>query len=167
MASLVSSYPRDVAQAKQGRRVRSNQWKHSRASVLIRGDAFDPDSVTDLLGLTPSRVWRRGELHGKRRPIRYRISGWELASTLSKTEPLERHVTELVDQLARKARVLERIRTELRAHTHLSCCFSFEGCNAGFVLAPKTLARLGRLGLELWADIYASDCTPVIGSPAR
>jgi hypothetical protein len=68
------------------------------AYFAIKGD-FDPDEITRLTGVTPTRVRRKGEV-GEYNRAGYPCDGWYLYSRLEKTRPLEEHISDVITQLA-------------------------------------------------------------------
>ena len=63
----------------------------------IRG-AFDPDEITRFLGIAPTQIGREGELLPKGSERR-KCSLWALHSRLARTDPIENHVKDVLNQM--------------------------------------------------------------------
>lgn len=61
--------------------------------------AFDPDDVTALTGLTPTRSWRRGDPAARAGGPPRRFSGWEYEPPGLRTYDTEQVITALLDRV--------------------------------------------------------------------
>ena len=115
---------------------------------------LDPDKISSLLGLQPSRSYRTGEL----RPLKHgrfagqsfpqRIGVWLLDSPLPGKAEAEEHLVWLLDQLEpRMAEVHQVIESGAKADFYLGLIT--ECGQGGCILTPELLRRLGRFGVEL------------------
>jgi hypothetical protein len=127
---------------------------------------FDPDALTELLGITPTRVYRRGEglKSGRVRP--YSAWMWETAERVEHDSELL--IQEVLDTFEPVADELADARAgwslDLRVGLVISMYGSIEadpdGTSGAMVstpalyLSPETLRRLAELGCALDIDSY-------------
>jgi Domain of unknown function (DUF4279) len=127
------------------------------ATLLIYPVRTDPETITDRLGIEPSRWQRRGgPMAGNlRRPPRIaEIDAWFL-TTKGRFESRDsrRHIDWLLDQIEGKADVLRALQGE-GSRICVSCYWATESCGGGPIISPEQMKRLGDLNVELWFDIY-------------
>jgi hypothetical protein len=60
----------------------------------------DPDDVTAMSGVTPYRVWRRGDLVVKQGTRQFQTNGWSVESRLGTDANLVDQITSVLDQLS-------------------------------------------------------------------
>lgn len=135
--------------------------KWSLVSLAIYGDSFEPDTITERLGLTPTRCGRKGDIrtspHVKDLPPR-RNSFWLLTSPLADLKPLQDHLVWLIDQLEPRREVLEELTKEYKVR--FICGFSSGNGQGGCTFDPTLLSRLSSFGIPLVLDLYAPGPIP-------
>lgn len=120
------------------------------AYFTLSGD-FDPEEITRRAGVTPDRCWRAGDLHPLTRMER-KASRWSLESRLSRSEPIEAHIAD----------VLDRLDEYPVKFTELACEFDggmqvvgyFHARYPGLSFDAGLMARLGAYPLWLDLDFY-------------
>ncbi len=115
----------------------------------------DPGTVTALLGITPSEVYRKGDPHPHLKD-RYRSGGgWKLLSPLPQDSYfLNEHLEALVDLLLP---VAEKIRTmPVDFERGINCVGYYTRENPGFHLSRELQRKLVQLDLEIDFDEYLS-----------
>jgi uncharacterized protein DUF4279 len=127
------------------------------ASVVISGDALDPDEITRVLGIEPFFAARKGEQRRSRsgtRTISQRTGVWwvQVADTR------ERVLGDAIDGLlARLPADLEVWASLAEKYTlRLSCGLHLEDWNRGCELPPEVLKKIVDRRLTLDFDIYYS-----------
>jgi hypothetical protein len=128
--------------------------KWNKVSLGIYGEPLEPERITELLGLTPTRWGRKGEIRISPRakvPPR-KNSFWLLSSPLADSEPLDAHLSWLMDKLEPKRQALEELAKEYKVQ--FVCGFSSENGQGGCTFDPRLLNRLSSLGLPLVLDLY-------------
>jgi hypothetical protein len=120
---------------------------------------LNPDDVSRLLGLEPSRVQRKGEQQYPKNPespLRFRSGGWHL-STKGHVESrdLRRHLDWLLERLEPKRDILLRLSREGCA-MDLFCFWCSARGQGGPELDAVRMGRLSALGLTIRFDIYFS-----------
>jgi len=123
---------------------------HVSLAVFDFGDNLSV--VTDVIGISPTEGWIKGDAMPNHPTAKRNHSRWVLASPLPKTESVENHVLALV-------LVLEQRREELgelvrRYSCEIQCALYCEGATAGVQLSPELIGRVARLGLGIDFDLY-------------
>jgi len=112
----------------------------------------DPQVVTDLLQIEPSKAWAKGEpVQGSKRGIRTH-SRWVLESPLERSETVEEQLAALLPLL--EARAAEVAEVSRRFEAGLMCACYFYETNPGFHLDSALLQRVSALGLDFDFDLY-------------
>lgn len=123
-------------------------------SLSFYGRDLDPDLLTQVLGCLPSETRRRGAVYNPRFPDRLSPFGaWHLRTRLSRTDPLESQILDILQQLPTASTIWQRLTGEYKARLFVGV-FMNDG-NEGFHLSPTLLARLAAYDLRLEFDIYA------------
>jgi len=136
-----------------------------RATFRIFGENFDPDAVSDWLGLAPTKIHRNGdpkpgaarweERYGEA-PTPYREGAW----LLSTEDYLDADARKPIDELLE---LLEPRRDEFQRLIESGCfldIFVFWPNHVGHggpSLDASQMLRMGALGISISWDIYESD----------
>ena len=80
------------------------------AYFTITGD-FDPAEITQRVGVEPTDAWMKGDLHGKKK-TEYKFSRWSLCSRLPRTDSLEKHVTDVLEQMSENKEGFRKVSVE-------------------------------------------------------
>ncbi len=76
----------------------------------LEGENFDPQKVTEIIGITPTESCRKGE-KGKYNPV-LKFSLWKLSTRIGKDYlDIDRLVSEIVDQLYDKIELINKVKT--------------------------------------------------------
>jgi hypothetical protein len=119
-------------------------------SFVLTGPSLDPDAVSSLLGLTPTRSHRRGEATRSGRP--YAIAIWGLDSGCGPSEALETQLDSLLHQLQpRSGEIRALLRSGVDAGFY--CTYSLSADTGRIRLSPQVLARVASLRAQLVIDV--------------
>jgi hypothetical protein len=133
----------------------SSDVKWSKASFRVFSSSLTAAEITTRLELTPTRSHEAGDPVSLRRlnaPVRHK-AGWLLESGLNASEPMDRHLSALLEQLEPKLDRLQALASACRMD--FFCGFSSRTGQGGFTLEPELLARLALIpGLGLDLDLY-------------
>ena len=127
-----------------------NHSNEQRAYFTISGE-FDPLDISRLVGILPSRSWRKGEIN-PRTGAEYNFSRWSLDSRLSLSASLEEHVRDVLQQLQDHAKAFAAVSNEHGGMLQL--VGYFQGGYPGFGLNKADISALAALELELDFDFY-------------
>lgn len=131
----------------------------SSATLMVLGTDLLPTSVSSLLRMRPSKSWKRGEpktFLGK--PVgqtSHEWGGWK------KSLPPSQMANSLERQVRYWARILESKADAFSTLTSLGCrcalnCYVGTSGTATIALPPELQTAIGRLGLTLEIDVFAS-----------
>ncbi len=121
------------------------------ACYLLLGDDLDPDTVSEYLGLTPTRAWRKGDASPDSGP--QDVGGWLLGSDLPRDCSEEDHVLALFQALRPSwlaaaslgARYRASLYVVVRTSSHANPVFNFD---------RSTVRQAAELNAELGVDLY-------------
>lgn len=130
-----------------------------RASLIVRGFGDDPQVITELTGLRPTRAGRAGDSllgpSGQATSRTVQRTYWSLHSRRDPTAPLTEHVSDILDQLGDAAHVFARLPEGTTAT--LRCTVIREEDLPILSVSTQSLRRLGDIGAELEIDILSVD----------
>jgi hypothetical protein len=124
------------------------------ASLRIVGPNLDPDEITRLLGKTPERAERRGQvIRGKSGHERTARQGrWSVSAEPCSPGDLDAQIAALLAGTTDDLAVWRKVVSAFRADVF--CGLFLEESNEGLEVSPATLKLLGDRGLKLDLDIY-------------
>lgn len=118
----------------------------------VFGFGQDPQIVTDVLRIEPSKAWTKGEpMPGGTRGARTH-SRWVLESPLERSATVEEQLSALLPLLEARADEVAEVRRRFEAG--LMCACYFYETNPGYHLDTALLQRIAGLGLDLDFDLY-------------
>jgi len=130
--------------------------RYSYASLMFRGKDLEPQRVTEILGIIPSRSFRRGDwrTETKKWPHGY----WTLTSSGNvESMDLALHIQWLIDQLEPVQPGLIQLLKEKSISAVLSCFWTLQAGHGGLSLNHHLLDRIATLGLNVELDVYCPD----------
>lgn len=126
---------------------RANEYK---VYFAVTGD-FDPDEITQLLAISPSEAWKKGDrneiTHYERK-----FSGWHLDSRLDQFTPLETQMIDVLDQLQGKSLEVAAIKKTHAAYIQL--VGYFHGSYPGLHFEAELVSELAKFHLSVDFDFY-------------
>jgi len=126
------------------------------ATLVLRGKYLDPRSVTEELGIIPSRSFKRGDrrTEAKKWPHGY----WALTSSGNiESMDLALHLQWLIDQLEPVKPTLVRLLKESKISAVISCFWTLQTSHDGLSFNYTLLGRIAALGLNVEFDVYCPD----------
>lgn len=127
----------------------------NRAFFLLElySDELDPQEVTDVLGISPTRSFRKGDERPKGSQY-YRSGGWILDSgevKLTDEDAGDQHLVDWIASLPREAEVWQSLQ---RFEPRVRLVLYTDQMNAEFKLKPLAASELSSRGLTLLIDPY-------------
>jgi hypothetical protein len=130
--------------------------KWSSVSLGVYGDSLEPDEITKLLGQTPTRSGRKGDVRlSPRTNVKlptWKNSFWLCTSPLPDHEPLERHLLWIIDRMEPKRQMLRELAKKYKVQ--FICGFSSENGQGGCTFDSELLGRISSFGISLVLDLY-------------
>ncbi len=115
-----------------------------------------PETVTETLGIAPSKSQVRGTNVFSDKQVRRPISGWFLCSKGEvESKDVRRHIDWILDRIRGLESGFERLQSE-GWRTDISCYWLGIG-HGGPMLDPSQMADLAKLNLECGFDVYSRD----------
>jgi Domain of unknown function (DUF4279) len=124
----------------------------SGVKLALYGDDLNPDVVTDLLKVKPTRSFKRGyRLKPTSRPMPH--GAWFLEVRGKSPDGPEVLLRNLLTMLPASENVWKEIKARYKAQIRFGLHMS--GWNKGFEISSTLVRRLGNMGVDLEFDIYA------------
>lgn len=123
------------------------------AAYLLTDFECDPDQISEMLGIQPTKAWKIGEPIGKT-ILRRKQNGWMLNIQILNSEDLEEHITELLNKLSP---IWDRVvKLSQLYYAEINCVvYSYEAQGPGLHLDKKTLEKIVELNAEIDLDYYS------------
>jgi hypothetical protein len=130
---------------------------YTHAWLRIMDEMLDPDEVTSILSVTPTKIQRAGELRSPKTDKVHKFSGWFLSTEGVLTSLDARHHFDWL---------LERVRDKHQEFAMLLdrgylldvCCrWDSKSGHGGPTLSLAQMSGFAHLGIELWFDLYFDD----------
>ena len=129
----------------------------SHVTLMILGDDLDPSGVSTMLGLRPTKTWKRGDAHASDKltfPSSHEWGGWKKglpASQASRSLPSQLRFW--LRTLRGRARAISKLTNA--GHLCVLDCYIGTEATASLILPRDLQAGLAQLGLELRISISA------------
>lgn len=125
-----------------------------RVSLRIRGDALDPEFLTQQFGITPSRSARKGETLIRQGRERMQETGvWVYRLEVPPATELGEAIGLLLEVFPEDSTLWGEITSAYTADVF--CGMFLEDDHQSTVVGPEILTALGRRGLPISLDCYA------------
>jgi hypothetical protein len=127
------------------------------ACFTLQGNAMDPDEVTRMLGIAPTKI-RMPPGSGRYAHRSYRTGFWKVRSKLPKDREMSHQVRDLLDDLDPIADKIAAVRARYGLEAMIDVIVeSYDGDTPSLFLEPDLVKRMGDLGVAFWIDLYLFD----------
>jgi hypothetical protein len=114
-------------------------------------NSFDPNEVTARVGLLPTECWQQGDTCPRTQRER-RFSAWTLHSRLDRSQELEAHIQDVLDQLSVSSEAIAAVSQEFGGVMQLVGYFHRD--YPGLHFTPDITEGLARFALAVDFDFY-------------
>ena len=121
-------------------------------ALHLTGVNVNPEEITNFLGLSPTRIWRIGDVIG-RSSLKRKQDGWVFGLPKQQTIDLENMLLTLMDSLAPYQDQIAAIARQLGLEIELSCAIYMENQTPVGHFGISTLQRMVALGADLDIDL--------------
>jgi hypothetical protein len=109
------------------------------------GPEFDPDQLTRIIGVQPTKAWRVGDPNQLGVPKR--TCGWELTSAEGPTAPLSRHIESLLSALRGREEAFAAAASRYRVQLECAMSIDAETVSPELIVPLDQLRALTELGI--------------------
>jgi hypothetical protein len=120
---------------------------------VLTGRGFDPNDVTNRVGLAPSKTWRAGEQRGESL-LRWEHDGWCLSTACEETIDLGAQIHGLLSRLSPLADLFVGVIDEFNLDAEIACELNLQDQSPSILLSPELLKNV--LALRAGIDIDLS-----------
>lgn len=122
-------------------------------SLTLRGDAFEPDTVTDITSLIPTHTWRKGDLVPGT-TMKRKEDGWRISTGLVTSNDLDEQITHIIDLIAPFASKIRHVCQLLDLDVDLSCVVYIDPAVPSMSIDLNTMGMLVSVGATIDIDVY-------------
>jgi len=119
----------------------------------IHGDNLDPEICTALIGLTPTRLCRKGDHQGEKRPLA-RTGRWEIELHNDKMYEINTATEALLDVLLPSKNAIHKILQNSGVEAGIFCVVCVYDERPCLRLSTECLRKLSELGIDYEIDYY-------------
>ena len=123
------------------------------ATFMLRGKELDPQLVSELLGMTPTRSFKRGDQRTEEKKWPHGFWGLTSDERIQSTD-LALHIEWVINQLEPVRQKLVEIMSDKQIDAEISCLWMLSTSHDGLSVSAVLLERIASLGLKLNLDIY-------------
>ena len=130
--------------------------EYTHAWLRVMSETVDPDEVTSILGVAPSKVQRRGDSK-KGKPGFWAKGGWFLSTEgVVSSKDARHHLDWILERLGGKRDAFMRLHE--RGYL-IDLCVRWDSLSGhgGPTISPNQMKVLAELEIELWFDVYVGD----------
>jgi hypothetical protein len=127
------------------------KWFKVTLRIIIT--TLDPDRISAMLNLTPTKVGKRGQRKG-RTSANWEHHFWLLDALSSDDVPFEDQIPLILDQLESHLDDFRRLTTTEGVEADLFLGFSSDNGQGGAYFTPALLRRIADLSLGTTLDLY-------------
>jgi hypothetical protein len=122
------------------------------STLRIFSDDMPPESVTRLIGVEPTKSFRKGDSHTRGR-LRRKANGWFYSTeALSKSKDTRCHLDLVLSVLDGKDTAIKALH-DAGCKIDITSYYVSTGQGGPWLMPPQML-RLGMLGIGVWWDVY-------------
>ncbi|MFT3734037.1 MAG: DUF4279 domain-containing protein [Rhodocyclaceae bacterium] len=123
----------------------------SYAYFTVTGDDLDPAHITEIVGVTPTDSWKKGDLN-PRNSLERKFGRWSLYSRLARSEEFEAHIADVLAQLDNNPEGFKRVSEAYEGCMQL--VGYFHSSYPGLYFTPATIQGLAKYKLGVDHDFY-------------
>ena len=130
-----------------------DQEYNTYAYFWIEGFDCEPWVISDLLGLQPTRTFKKGDLISDKGDKRRKTSVWEYCSTLPRTEPCQdAHISNLLEVLLQRKETIIELKSKY--DMGINCVGYYHNANPGFNMSAELINSCSEIGISIDFDLY-------------
>jgi hypothetical protein len=128
--------------------------KRTYTTLRIYPGGISPEDITKRLKIEPTSMQHNGDLVGKTKQRVIKLDGWFLTTKGKiKSADSRRHIDWILEKIKDKKRVLRQLQSE-GVDMDICCFWESRSGNGGPTISPPQMARLSKLNIEVWWDVY-------------
>jgi hypothetical protein len=123
-----------------------------KVSFTISGHGFDPNVITTTLQITPTKVWREGDVIPNTKST-WKHDGWRLTTEETEGFDTTRHLREILDKLSPVEPLVRSLCNTHNLSAELSCAVYIEDQAPILHFDRDIVEQLANLSAEIDIDV--------------
>ncbi len=125
--------------------------------LLIHGYSCEPENITEIIGLQPTRTWEIGDVYGIKMIKKFDYNGWELAEETHDVDgdfyyQLEETAERFLIKIEQKLDNFSNL--PLNSEVEFSCIISANEFVPAMGFSAKTISMLAKINAYIDIDLY-------------
>ncbi|MEA5470216.1 DUF4279 domain-containing protein [Spirulina sp. 06S082] len=114
----------------------------------------DPDEITAFVGVTPSKVWKKGDLIYPNASVSHKQNGWTIKSELDNSIELSKHIEVVLNKIEDNWQSFVKICCKYYAELECTIYIYDEDNRPTISFDKKLVKKLAQLNAEIDVDLY-------------
>jgi Domain of unknown function (DUF4279) len=125
-----------------------------KARFTLTGMNVNPDEISRVIGLTPTKTWRSGEERANS-DLRWEHDGWMLSTSEQASLDLAAEIQKLLESIRTRTKEINRARNQFKLDAEIGCSVYIEDHQAPVVHFDREILKAAsELGADIDIDIY-------------
>jgi hypothetical protein len=134
----------------------NNKVYRTYVTFILRGKNLNPEYITEALGITPTRSYKRGDQRTGEKFWPHGLWSFSSQNNISSTD-LSKHIEWILDRLEGSRSRLVDLLSENSFEAKLSCFWESQNGYGGIVISRHLLERITAMKLDFLIDIYRKE----------
>ncbi|MFZ2640620.1 MAG: DUF4279 domain-containing protein [Verrucomicrobiia bacterium] len=128
------------------------------STLRVFSNDLAPDEIAKILQIEPTKAFRKGDRYCRRR-LQHKTNGWFYSTEeFCDSKDTRRHIDMILDALEGKGNLVKKLHQQ---HCKIDITsYWMSAGQGGPWLMPQQMLKLGRMGIEVWWDVYFADEDP-------
>lgn len=119
----------------------------------IYGDNFDPDEISKVLSIKPTKIWRKGDQRSNTKLL-FPDNGWSISTKSSKSYSVLKEIKKLLKKIDGKTEVIKNTITKYQLESELSVVIYLDKATTPEISFDNyIISQLSMLGSSIDIDI--------------
>jgi hypothetical protein len=125
--------------------------------LRIGGQKFNPDELTSLVGVKPTKIWTQQREWIKVTHPNFATIGWVYELEKQRKWSLGEAIDEILDVVWRKKEEICRFLSENRLRMHIDCRPFGDASVLEYIIQPEAMTKMAFFGASLSLAVYKDE----------
>lgn len=127
--------------------------------LFIISKTLTAESITSLIGLSPNRSWKIGDLRTKTTILKHKNNGWGIEYKSGETEDykaFDKQLNKLLKKVGPYSKKIKELSSNKKIDQIVLSCVQYinDDANPQFYLKKEMIKKISNLGADIYMDLY-------------